>query len=161
MRVSSPAALGCSSPWVLAVLVAAAQNVLPRLLCDCAAATVAALPIRELALGTMPQEQQPSLLLDYVLLLESRIGLSLLLLLLGGLLMLMLCLSLRVLLMLAGLLLWLLLVLPSGSHGSISTCSTHDSRLHIKSPSVTSLLLFSVSSHSRLVSDSNTCTTAA
>ena len=97
-------------------MVAAAQNVLPQLLCHCAAATVAALPIRELALGTVPQKQQPSLLLDYVLLLEPCIGLSLLLLLLlGGLLMLMLLLgcllmlmlrlSLRVLLMLAGLLL--------------------------------------------------------
>ena len=161
--MSSPAALGGSSPWVLAFWVAAAHIELPQLLCDCAAATVAALPIRELALGTMPQEQEPSLLLDYVLLLESRVGLSLLLLLLGGLLMLMLmlCLSMRVLLMLAGLVLWLLLVLLSGSHGSISTCSTHDSRLHIKSPSVASLLLFSVSSNSRLVSDSNTCTTAA
>ena len=122
-HASSPAALGCSSPWVLAVLVATAQNVLPQLLCDCAAATVAALPIRELALGTMPQEQQPSLLLDYVLLLESCVGLSLLLLLLGGLLMLMLYLSLRVLLMLAGLLLWVLLLVLSRSHGSIRTCS--------------------------------------
>ena len=118
--LSSRAALGCSSPWVLAVLVAAAQNVLPQLLCNCAAATVAALPIRELALGTVPQEQQP-------LLFESCIGLSLLLLLLlGGLLMLMLRLSLRMLLMLAGLLLWVLLLVLSRSHGSISTCSTCD-----------------------------------
>ena len=125
--LSSRAALGCSSPWVLAVLVAAAQNVLPQLLCNCAAATVAALPIRELALGTVPQEQQPSLLLNYVLLFESCIGLSLLLLLLlGGLLMLMLRLSLRMLLMLAGLLLWLLLLVLSCNHGSISTCSTCD-----------------------------------
>ena len=125
--LNSPAALGCSSPWVLAVLVAAAQNVLPQLLCSCTAATVAALPIRELALGTVPQEQQPSLLLNYVLLFESCIGLSLLLLLLlGGLLMLMLRLSLRMLLMLAGLLLWVLLLVLSRSHGSISTCSTCD-----------------------------------
>ena len=99
---------------------------LPQLLCDCAAASVAALPIWELALGTVPQEQQPSLLLDNVLLFESCIGLSLLLLLLGGLLMLMLRLSLRVLLMLAGLLLWVLLLVLSCSHGSISTCSTCD-----------------------------------
>ena len=96
------------------------------MLCNRTAATVAALPIWELALGTVPQEQQPSLLLDYVLLLEPCIALSLLLLVLGSLLMLMLCLSLRVLLMLAGLLLWVLLLVLSRIHGSINTCSTCD-----------------------------------
>ena len=57
------------SPGILAVRITASKDMLPKLLSNSAAAAIVALPIRELALGTVPEEQQPPLLLENELLL--------------------------------------------------------------------------------------------
>ena len=63
------------TPWIFASSIAAAQNMLPKLLGHCTAAAVVALPVRKLALSTMAQKQQPALLLqDELLLLLPLFG---------------------------------------------------------------------------------------
>lgn len=60
--------LAAGASWVWALLVVAAEYVRPQLLAHSAAASKLALFLALLALGTVPQKQQPPLLLLYVLL---------------------------------------------------------------------------------------------
>ena len=59
----------CSSPGVAAVGVGAAEDVAPQLFGDRAGAGVLALPLGHRALGAVPKEEQPPLLLRHILLL--------------------------------------------------------------------------------------------
>ncbi len=64
-------------PRVLAASVTASQYMLPQLLGNSTAAAIVALPIRVLTLGTVPEEQQPPLLLENeLLLLLALLGLE-------------------------------------------------------------------------------------
>ena len=58
------------APRVLALGIRALQDVLPERLCDVAVGSVLALALRRLALGRVAEEEEPSLLLDDVRLLD-------------------------------------------------------------------------------------------
>ena len=63
------------SPGILAACITTPQDMLPQLLCHSTAAAVVALSVGKLALSTVPQEQQPPLLLqDELLLLLPLFG---------------------------------------------------------------------------------------